>query len=320
MATSFLVFFSILLVSIFLYSIPCIGYKNQKYFYSNEVLQINFFSKFIFPILYVTLIIGLRYDVGTDWFAYNEAYDRISSNSLREAFEERAEWLFTLIVYILKSCGCPSYSIFIVCTGIILICYYKTFDSIPRILPYGLFTLFTLDTFFLFLNIMRQGVSFFILLYFCQYIYKRKTIPFIFGVILASGFHKTALLILPFYLFTYIRRPLFNRFISYILYLFTWFFSSNLFGILLNSASFFLDNEYSRYTKVIELWNMEERSGLGLLMIHICDLIIIFFSPYCSKFFNKNGYNIYFNIYFIGILIQNIAGLNMLLARVPYCL
>ena len=322
MLLSFIIFFLILGLSVALSKLPFIISTDNKLYQPGLRRNVNFFSQYIFPIILITLLIGLRYDVGVDWFAYNSSYNNIPESSLWDSINKYNgyEWLFATILYGLRALGLPNYSIFIFTTGLILTLYYATFRDMPKVLPYALFTLFTLDTFFLFLNIMRQAVSFFIILYSIKFIKNRQLLKYILGIVLAAGFHKTAYLLLPFYCLAYYKRILFNKWIAFGIYFTTWFASDKLFNGLLDSVSFLLDNQYSEYTNSIQLLEMTKQSGLGLLMLHICDLIIIYCSPICDKTFRGARYDIYYNLFFVGVAIQNIAGMNMLLARVPFCL
>ena len=65
---------------------------------------------------------------------------------------------------------------------------------------------YTFPLFYLsFLSLMRQGVAISLIFYSYTYIKDRKLIKFIFIIVLASLFHKTALMILPIYFFYNIK-------------------------------------------------------------------------------------------------------------------
>lgn len=324
MTTSVIVFSFILMLSTILSAIPALHRNRTKIVASNNTFNlrdfINFWFKYALPIIVISLIIGLRFDVGVDWYAYSQSYELISSSSWQDALNNQFdyEWLFSSLTYFLKTIQLPYYYLFISSTAIILILYYRSFSDKKRILPYGLYSLFTLDTFFKYLNILRQGISFFIDLYIVKFIINKKPIFFIIGVILSSGFHNTGFLILPFYFLAYYRKLFLQTWINLLIYLFSWIFGSLLFGSFLSAFMPFLVGRYSQYAAVIAISDMPSGSGLGLLMIHIIDIIIIITSTQCYSVFRNKGYDIYFNIFFCGAILQNIAGMNLLMARLPY--
>lgn len=167
---------------------------------------------------------------------------------------------------------------------------------------------------------MRQGVSFFIFLFSIKYIKNKEVFKYVVCIILAAGFHKTAYLLLPFYFLAYYRKLLGNRLILVSVYVFTWLLGHLMFDLMMSASSVLLEEEYSQYTNSINVLQMKSQTGLGLLMLHICDIIIILAAPICQKVFKNDGFDIYFNIFICGTILQNIAGMNMLLARIPFCM
>lgn len=269
----------------------------------------------IIPFIIISLLIGLRSNVGVDWAEYVAEYDYF--NYRRPSFQMRFEWLYVMLMYILKLLSLPSYSIFIVTTFTVLILYYKSFNGMERLLPFGMYTMFTMEPFFLFLNIMRQMLSVFAVIFSIKYIRKKKFVYYLIGIFIASGFHKTAWLMLPFYLLAYYRKPLLNRNVSLIVYCFFWIAGRLFLGNILNLAMSATTGSYSGYLDRIETWEMGSGSGIGMLLASLCDIIVIWCMPQCYRFFKDKGYDIYYNLFFIGVNFANIVGLNLLLARIP---
>lgn len=283
----------------------------------------NVFVGGVVPVVMTALLVGLRYDVGVDWGNYMREYqDVVVNKGLTAGLDSsRMEWLYVLLMYVLKAFGLPYYSIFICTSLICLTLYYASFSDKKWLLSWGIFALYTLDTFYLFLNIMRQCIAFFIILYGIKFIIHRKPLRYIICIIIAAGFHKSAYILLPFYVFTYIRKPVLTGILALGAYVFTWFGGSLLFGYLLNLITPALEGEYSSYAQAINVLEMEKGSGLGMLALHIIDMMVIVYAAKCHKIYGKRwGYDIFYNLFFCGVLISNVAGMNMLLARLPLCL
>lgn len=325
MLLSIIIFTSILLLSLFFNLLPVVRNYRTSYSYNSSYKYfrcVNCFTSIWIPIIITTLLIGLRYDVGTDWYYYNYSYGFYKYISFPDAFfnPETYEWLFSCLLVFFNNINLPSYSIFIFATFISLLLYYYSFSQRQYLRSYGIFTLYTQSPFFIFLNIMRQGIAFFILTYVVIFIKKKRFLPYLLGVIIASGIHKSALLFLPFFLLAYYRKLIIRRSYALILYLITLLAGGLLMQYLLAVVGPLLDSTYAQYSESINFLTMERGSGLGLLLIHVCDIIMICLSPYCYDKFKQSGYDIYYNLFFIGVLIENIAGMNMLLARIPFCL
>lgn len=282
----------------------------------------NFFYKCFLPISFVGLIFGLRYDVGVDYLAYKGIYeDSITNNLLYNISELSLEPLFVVVSTFLKTQNIEYWGFFTVMAMIPLCFYYSFFKKTRREL-FSLTTYFAFcfGVFFWYFNIMRQGIAFFILLYSFQYILEKKVFKFLFFVIIATGFHYSSIIFLPFYFASDIGRFFLykNRWLCLLTYLITWLFADFFVSILLYLSSFFISGKYAYYASRIGVVNMEGGTGLGLLTYHIIDLLIINIT---FSFINKiPSLRTLFVIYFTGVIILNIAQIDMVLSRVPFSL
>lgn len=273
-----------------------------------------------FPIITIAILVGLRYNVGVDYPVYKEIYENdISSDITWSLAHSGVEWLFTTICAILHKVNMPYYGMFVVMTIIPLAFYYSSFDDKRYLLIPATFFLFASGVFFWYMNIMRQGISFFILLFAVKYIIKKSFVKYILCIIIASGFHRSALLFVPMYVLYYIRHAILPRNIAIVTYIITWILSKQLISLLLNLATPFLGGTYVKYLNVLEIWEMGGGTGLGVLALHISDIMLIYLSSLCLKYFKKERFDIYYNLFLGGAFISNIAGLNMLLSRIPFC-
>ena len=81
----------------------------------------------------------------------------------------------------------------------------------------------------------------------------------------------------------------------------------------------FLSGKYANYLGIMNEWEMEGGSGIGLFLLHLVDIILILNSSVLFNKYKLERFDIYFRIYFVGTIIANIAGVNMLLSRLPFC-
>lgn len=316
MLLTFLVFSFIIVVSTFLFKVPLVKKKreivNEKY--------VNGIFAFFIPILITSLLIGLRNNVGVDYPVYKEIYEtQISDNWVWSVNHSGVEILFTSICVLLHKVNIPYYGMFIVMTFLPLCFFYACFNNKRRLFIPAIFFLYASGVFFWYMNIMRQGISFFIILFAIQYIIRGAVVKYIFWILIAAGFHLSALLFIPCYLLYYIRGSLCNRNIAIFFYVSTCLLAKEMIDILLVMIKPFLTGDYIRYYNVIDSWEMSGGSGLGVLALHISDIMMICISPLCLSYYRKERFDVYYNIFLIGSFFSNMAGLNMILSRIPFC-
>ncbi|MUT99918.1 MAG: hypothetical protein EP145_13220 [Bacteroides uniformis] len=80
----------------------------------------------------------------------------------------------------------------------------------------------------------------------------------------------------------------------------------------------FLSGRYATYLEIMNEWEMEGGSGIGLIILHLVDIILILNSSILFYKYRQERFDIYFRIYFVGTIIANIAGVNMVLSRLPF--
>lgn len=96
-------------------------------------------------------------------------------------------------------------------------------------------------------------------------------------------------------------------------------FSSYLQHFLFEMITPFLSGRYATYLEIMNEWEMEGGSGIGLIILHLVDIILILNSSILFYKYRQERFDIYFRIYFVGTIIANIAGVNMVLSRLPFC-
>lgn len=314
---AFFVFAYIIFVSIFFYKYRILQPKELSIYPENIIIDRFFY--FGVPILTISILIGFRYNVGVDYPIYKEIYESLTSINLNWSLKNSGvEPLFTVLCVLLHKLNIPYYGMFFVMT-VLPLCFFYSFLNRNKFLTVpAIIFVYMSGVFFWYMNIMRHGISFFILLYSLKYIINRSFFKYLLCVIIASGFHITSLLYIPLYILVNFDKALFSRYLSIILYFITWIFSKSLISFLFLLATPFLEGRYMKYINVLEDWEMSGGSGLGVLVLHISDIMLIYLSTICLEYFKKERFDIYYNIFLVGVFISNIAGMNMLLSRLPF--
>jgi len=296
------------------------SYKRLILSYS-ETYVINSIFKYALPVILLSVLFGFRYEIGTDYLNYKEIYETSFSGSLKQSLtESNVEYIYAFISHILYHAGLPYYIMFFVMALIPMCFFYAAFKDKPFLIGYAAYFLAATGVLFWFFNIQRQGIAFFILLFSIKYIKNKNFNKFLLCVIIATGFHVSSLLFIFCYLFSFFKYSLIFKPVTLaVIYVFFGVFASSLKNILIKLVSIFLTGKYLYYVDSIESWEMGIGSGLGILSMHIVDLILIFSSGFLCKYFKEYRYDIYFRTFYVGSLFANIAGTNMVLSRFPFC-
>ena len=191
-----------------LYSVWCTERLNYVYSHSNAPK--NFLSYFILlsPLWLVWLIIcGGQYGVGTDYFTYYSIFEDIDV----AFYYKKCEWLFSCIVESFRYIGLPPQGLFFVFYLINFVFFCKILYHLDFNTSF-LFVLLYICLSNIFnnqLNGLRQYTAIYILTYTVVSYYNTKSfLRYVLGIIIAGGFHVSAFLLLPFFIF--LRQKPFN--------------------------------------------------------------------------------------------------------------
>lgn len=230
-------------------------------------------SYFFFVAFIWLLLLGFRNkNLGsTDLRLYYDQFEAARTYSLGDYIELKSgiqETGFTVLVWILSSIFKNGQFFILLCdiVDIVAICYFTSKNSTNRVI-----TLTAFVTFLLLFNIqgLRQCLAMSICLFSFEFVKKRKFIPFVLIVVLASLLHRTAIIFLVVY-FAYGLRFSPEKMFGFTLLAFAaLLLTSNLVSAA-NSlfAMFGVDRPY-------ELVQSKPTGGYISLIIHI---IIFFFS------------------------------------------
>lgn len=270
----------------------------------NKYAIISIISIFVF-----SLVIGLRYYVGGDYVGY---LDDFNSFNLGISYSDsRYELGYYLLMIILKLLGLTYPFLFIAVSFLQIFFIYNWISNYKYLLPGVIYFYFTTLYLFESMNIMRQALSFSILLYSTVYIHKSDKIKFISMVLLAASFHKSAIFFLPFYFFLnkeWIRNKFIQIGLMVLAFLSSQFLFDEFFLKIKILAELFDYQGYSEFTSDMFLESDDQSMGVGLYFIFSVDLILLLYSDKLKEVFKKGTYVVYHNMFFIGALLTAAFG------------
>lgn len=268
--------------------------KSRKPFPLELILAIVFFS----------LMMGFRYEVGEDYPNYYESYKYGD-------FLERFEYLFLLLSYTCYNLQLPVWAYFSI-LAFLQICFFTLYfrDDI-YILPLVFLLLFVEGSYLFWLNGIRQAIALCIWLYAVRFIEKKELWKYLLFTAIAFGFHKSVIYLILAY-------PLLKEGKDY--------FKKNFFQLVLVVIAFVVRFSFSDYLDSIEKLallaqdtaNMgdyvaklsddvaREASGTGLawLFFTLCYILVVCYSKRLKSFYKGSRFTIIYTLFFVGLLIN----------------
>ena len=149
----------------------------------------------------------IRYDVGFDYSygGYTGLWNKVLETPFSQFMTIDDEPGFTLFTYFLSLFG-DNYQIFYIGTSILIailagLFIYKECGS----KVWGFFMLYGLGMYYCSMNLIRQTIAALIIAFAVPMIKKKRIIPYMLLVLLASTVHKSALIMIPFYFILQIK-------------------------------------------------------------------------------------------------------------------
>lgn len=272
-----------------------------KYLFLKYCYIISFFLLFILS--------AFRYGIETDFFAYEFLYNNDNSS---------VEPSFNLFVTVIKKIW-DNFSFFIFCWAFISMFTKYNFFKCLKNPQLGYFIFFCFFYINLEWNILRQGLAISFLLLSINFVEKKKFLPFLFFVGLATSIHISSIIFLPVFFINNRSLSLKRIFYITVILLFIKYFVLNYFidafiGILhrvTGGALFIYTQRIEGYLKL----TTNKRITFGFVRRFI---IILFYFILSGK---KKDKNLYLNIYFVGFIIYTLfMGNEVLSTRIslPY--
>ncbi len=267
-------------------------------------------GKRVFPYMIIaifTLVIGLRYHVGDDYMSYRGFF-------FNTKYFPNMEYGFTYVCKFFHYVGFHYCTIFLLVACLEIYFFVRTFQKFRFVMPWAFFFLLTTLELFIWNNALRQSVAFCIFLYSIRFVHERKIIPFALLIVLAGSIHKTAYPLGVFYiLLNYKVKD--DKWLQYMLFFGTFaagavlkdFIFSNL-GSLAGAIGFGETTNNMDYLKTLDWSNSKNSMGIATFIWMMMDVTCIWMYDKMKKMHGHLGFECYYKLYFIGILLQNCIG------------
>lgn len=281
--------------------------KNEHYKSSSGIIVQKSFWRFetLFPLLFFALMFGMRYDVGSDHIAYLEGY-------LRSEHVGKNDILFELLTEISWKLNLHYTVYFGIIAFIQVFYFFYAFKDEKYLYPYLVFFLFTNGEWSFWMNGMRQALAMCIWIFSIKYIEEKKISKYFIWVIVASLFHKSAIILILFYPILRNGKDYFKSVPLQLLFIAAAFVFKVLFSELIlrfepiiNSYAILLGGDlYSGYNmeRLIESVSEREGTGLAYLFKILLNIFIIIYSRKIKLFYNSKRFNIIYFFFFIGLI------------------
>ncbi|MEC2159783.1 EpsG family protein [Virgibacillus halodenitrificans] len=260
-------------------------------FFSRLVKTVNGRISIIFALLSflaLSILSGLRFDVGTDFFSYYNYIDRISTVNIVN--NEYGLWLLGLFI---DSINAPNQLFIIVTSFLVVLLIFlpiKKESSYPEI---SILLLFGLGFYFTSLNIVRQYLAIALIFYATIYYIKDRKKLFVLFVFIATLFHTTAVIAFSF-LFLYKMRNsrLSSKLLILLGFILISFFYDKLLGVL-------LIGDYSEYagTRFIN----EGSSYVFFALFFLITLLLLLFQKQIESVNVNNKFYILLSLVGVGL-------------------
>lgn len=285
-------------ISIIFLGILFLNNRNKRYY------NVSFF---IIVTIQICISALRNFSVGTDTPLYTESIiPEICAKTIKAIWLEEKDPLFYIFIKLIRYLG-DSYSIYF--TALALIFWTLSAVTIKK---YGqnIFLAFLVFIAFRFsdfpMNAMRQGVAIAFVFFSFKYIIEKKLILFSITILVASLFHKTALIFLPAYFLQFININKYWRYLPFIGLFFLVannFLYNNFFSII-----FKVDPHYELYATV------KEEHGILNYLLYLTSFILCYL--FAGRLKNRRIVGILLNLTFIGVLLQTICLSNPAFNRI----
>lgn len=254
--------------------------------------------------IFFIFFVGLRYGVGNDYFSYYENYKGINNGTGTSSTEIFYVFLNKLLSFEFVILFFSFFSFYFLKKAI-------DFFS-PRYVVTSYLVFYSLFLITLNIHIIRQGLAISLVLFGYKYLFHKRYLTFSLIVVLASTFHLSALILLPFILLIQlkisIKSQLFLVGLSFIAFIYQDDLVESYYKLAVN---------FPLMSKYLLVYRQEERISYGISLGMIFDLIVLIILFLKHKHFNDKE-NFLFRIYFISVILSILLSLDPAALRLVY--
>ena len=272
---------------------------------------------FLFLVSPIILSYTFRYSIGTDYFAYRDIFSELHNKTLNEYLSLHNKNVGSFYVepayFILNRYLSFSYGSLLCLISIIIFTniYYGSISVCSKIdLGFVVFIYFCTQ-FIYSMNGVRFAISITFIFLGLQYVINKKFVGWFICVLLATGFHKTAIICAPLFLCTNFNNKRFTKFRNIFWYIFVLAFPvfvKLLIGIVSSMSMF------SRYFTVGK-YVMGDFSFKPMFLFHIVPVFLPLLVVKKNFITKDNLANLLFRISLFEIPLRELGSFNTWLSR-----
>mgnify|MGYP003290633642 CR=1 FL=1 len=314
-----IVYFGLLFIMVGLGKLSCKISKKRINGEIKNVVNKKNWKYCLLAVFIFSVVMGLRYGVGVDFFTYGYAYDLFLKYGLGGYTEYSTfEPGFSLLMMVLAVMKMPAPVFYGVVAFLQLFFLSLILKKQKFLIPYLFFAFISTGLILDYANIMRQALAISIGLYSITFIVQKKPIIHYALLSFAVLMHYSTILLFVLY-------PIFSRKQN-------WFSNRSiqiaLIGVSLLLMRFSLIQEVLARIDVLatmlgyggylndERMEIDTKLGLGFLLTLVHFLIIIWFSEDAKKFFRNKYFEIVYSIFIVGLFLNYCFINSMLLQRI----
>lgn len=266
-------------------------------------------------------IMGIRYNVGTDFPTYFNIYEQACFGNYTDRIE-RWEIGFRLIMISFAKADWHYSFPFGLIAFIQIFLIYAALKHFYRIWIFIPITLILSCIWISYDNIMRHMLAFSIFVYSLQYLANNEYLKYLFCIIIAFLFHNSAVILIVFIVPYVLKDYYFSHIWIELLLLLGAVLMMNVNAVqeVFESISFAIEMAgYEDYmtTSFVE-FNDESKMGLGILVLIVISGFIVINSNRMKHYYNNRLINIIYDFYFIGVLLRFAFARMFLMQRLNY--
>lgn len=253
-----------------------------------------------FIVLISSVFIGFRVDVGTDYAGYFRRYNEmLNGRNLSNIFEPG----FVALMQISMEVGVGFHGLMFLSALLTISCFYIAIFRFSSSMLFSTSVLFGLGIFGVATNQIRQAIAVGIVLVGMPFIWNRELAKWSLAVAMASLFHVTAVIVLPFYWLSRMKAPRLVL-LGLLIFAILLFLAIQVREVLYRPIDFFA-GPVGLGHYVDRIWQDAPRLNTGLRIfsyIAIC-IILLFFS---RVFFHSNNMRlrVLTNMFYIGLIMS----------------
>lgn len=312
------IFYTLLMVFMIFLSLPSVQPANGRDgILSNSEPYRYWGGNIVLLIVLYSFIIGCRYFVGIDYEAYREWYLELQQTGI---YPREIEFGYEGLNYLLYYLKAHYAFLFIILAFLQILFFYKSLEKFSFLIPWYIFFFFTYLLMFSSMNIMRQTLAYFIFFYALNLAINKQYLRAVLYILLGFSFHKSIVIgvaLYPFLGFDWFK----NKYVQIGLLLVLTAFSKQILDLALQIAAPVVSVlGYGYYVDNLDyMYEITEEGAVGAgtarILFFILDMSIIWFSVDLKEEFKSIDFYKYYNIYFLGALLDRIVYDNFILAR-----